>query len=256
MADLRAHLREIETATPPDLWAGIVARAEKEAPEMDGTNVVAFRKDGSEWTRRAATALVAAAVFVVGFVVVWRAFQPGPTVLPPQGDALPAGWVRCTNDVVGYSIGYPGDWFTTDVFDGQADPANACMWFQPDPFGPEGNGVSEGWGFPLEVAVRDAPLDDELARVLDPEVAQTVEQEELTIDGHRAVRVEYDTLIDLVAEPGLHYSYLVELDPDTTIVVHTTETRGIVEDYDEARSIVDLAAGTLRFDVDEQNPSN
>jgi hypothetical protein len=249
MADLRAQLREIETATPPDLWAGIVARAEKEAPEMDGTNVVAFRKDGSEWRRRAATTLVAAAVFVVGFEVVWRAFQPAPTVIPPQGDPLPTGWVRCTNDVVGYSIGYPGDWYTTDVFDEQADPANACRWFQPEPFGPEGNGVSEGWGFPLEVAVRDAPLDDELDRLLDPEMAETVAREDVTIDGRRAVRVEYETLIDLIAEPGLHYSYLVELDPETTILVHTTETRGIVEDYEAAKTTVDLAAGTLRFET-------
>lgn len=249
MADLRARLREIESAAPPDLWVGIVARAEKEGPKMDGTNVVAFRKDGSDWGRRAATALVAAAVFIMGFVVVWRAFQPAPTVIPPQGDPLPADWVRCTNDVVGYSIGYPGDWFTTDVFDGQADPANACMWFQPEPFGPEGNVVSEGWGYPLEVAVRDASIDDELGRLLDPEVAQTIDQEELTIDGHRAVRVEYETLVDVIAEPGLHYSYLVELDPETTIVVHTTDTRGIVEDYDEAKSVVDLAANTLRSEA-------
>ena len=248
MADLRARLKEIETAAPPDLWAGIVARAEKEGPEMDGTNVVAFRKDGSEWRRRAATALVAAAVFVVGFVVVWRAFQPAPTVIPPGGQ-LPADWIRCTNDVVGYSIGYPGDWFTTDVLHGTPDPANACRWFSPDPFGPDGNVVSEGWGYPLEVAVRDAALDDELGRLLDPEVAETVEQEELTIDGNRAVRLEYETLVDVIAEPGLHYSYLVELDPETTIVVHTTETRGIVEDYDEAKSVVDLAAHTLRSEA-------
>ncbi|HEX5936484.1 MAG TPA: hypothetical protein VFZ75_02160 [Actinomycetota bacterium] len=254
MADLRAQLREIETATPPDLWAGIVARADEEGPEMDGT-VVAFRKDGSEWRRRAATALVAAAVFVVGFVVVWRAFQPAPTVLPPGGDPLPAGFVRCTNDVIGYSIGHPGDLHTTNVFNGDADPANACMWFSPDPFGPEGNVVPEGWGYPLEVAVV-GPLNGELERLLDPQVAQTVEQDELMIDGHRAVRVEYETLVDTLAEPGLHYSYLVELDPETTLVVHTTDTRGIVEDYEEAKSVVDLAAGTLRFDVDGPSPSS
>ena len=47
MADLRAHLRKIETASPPDLWAGIEARAMEEGPEMDtnSTSIVAFSGD-------------------------------------------------------------------------------------------------------------------------------------------------------------------------------------------------------------------
>jgi hypothetical protein len=255
MADLRAHLREIETAAPPDLWAGIVARAEREAPEMDGTNVVAFRKEGSERTRRVVTALVAAAVFVVGFVVVWRAFQPAPTTLPPGTNPLPAGWVRCTNDPVGYSIGYPGDWHTTDVFNGEADPANACRWFSPDPFGPEGNVVLEGWGYPLEVG-QTGPFTVLPQQQVDTESFELLRREQLRVDGHHALRLEYRTLGDLMGEPGLHYEYQIELDDDSTLIVHTTDTRGIPGNYEANKAVVDQAADSLRFSNDDPSSSS
>jgi hypothetical protein len=132
------------------------------------------------------------------------------------------------------------------VFDGQADAANACMWFQPAPFGPQGNGVREGWGFPLEVAT-GASFDQELLQVTDPEAARVLEREDLFVEGHRAVRIEYETLVDLIADTGRHYQYVIELDPDMTLIVHTTETRGIEGDYDQNKTVVDNAVDTLRF---------
>jgi hypothetical protein len=253
MAELREQLRRIEAAEPPDLWSGIESRAREERPEMDTNigSVVAFRKQGSEQRRRVAAGLLAAAVVALTIVVAWRAFRDAPPQPLPTGtDAtMPDGWARCTNTAVRYSIGYPGEWHTTDVFDGQADPANACMWFSPTPFGPEGNVVAEGWGYPLEVAI-GGRFDQELQQVLDPEVARTVTREELAVDGHRAVRIEYETLVDLIGEPGLHYEYLIELDAQTTLIVHTTATRGVEGVYEENRTVVDLAVDTLRFDID------
>jgi hypothetical protein len=250
MADLREQLRRIEAAEPPDLWADIESREREGRPQMDTSigSVVAFRKQGSEQRRRVAAGLLAAAVVALTVVVAWRAFQDAsPQPLPPGTDtSMPDGWVRCTNSVLGYSIGYPGEWHTTDIFMGEQDPSNACRWFSPTPFGPEGNVVSEGWGYPLEVAIR-GPFDQQLAQVLDPEVARTLVQEELVVDGHRAVRIEYETLVDPIGEPGLHYGYLVELDPETTLIVHTTEVRGIEGDYEENKTIVDEAVETLRF---------
>jgi hypothetical protein len=250
MADLRQQLRRIEAAEPPDLWAGIEARAREGRPQVDANigSVVAFRKQGSDRRRRVSAGLVAAAVVALAVVVAWEAFRVPTTVItPPAG--LPAGWVRCTNNALGYSIGYPGDWHTTDVFDGTPDPANACQWFSPEPFGPQGNLVSEGWGYPLEVAIRGS-FDAELQQALDPEVARILEQQDLEVDGHRAVRVEYETLVDVIGEPGLHYEYLIELDPDTTMIVHTTTTREIAGVYEENRVVVDRAIGTLRFTSD------
>jgi len=252
MADLREQLRRIEAAEPPDLWAGIESRAREDRPEVDtniGT-VVAFRKQGSEQRRRVAAGLLAAAVVALTVVVAWRAFRDAPPEPLPTGtnQNVPDGWVRCTNTAVGYSIGYPGEWFTTDVFDGQADPANACMWFSPTPFGQEGNVVAEGWGYPLEVGVGGS-FDQELQQVLDPELTQIVEQEALAIEGHRVVRIEYQALNDVVAGPELHYQYLVSLDPGTTLIVHTTDARGIAGDYDVNKTVVDDAVDTLRFDL-------
>jgi hypothetical protein len=247
MTDLRAQLKGIETASPPDLWPGIEARAMEEAPEMDTdvTSFEGFRTRRQEQLRRLAAGLVAAAVVVAVAVVAWRSFQ-APTTEPPVGSDLPTGWERCTNDVIGYSIGHPGDWHTTDVFDGVADPASACRWFSPVPFGPRGNVVAEGWGYPLEVGVR-GPFEQQLAQETDPELVRVLEQEEVLVDGRRAVRIEHETLVDLIADTGLHYEYLIELDADTTLVVHTTETRGIEGDYDENKTIVDEAVESLRF---------
>jgi hypothetical protein len=248
MVDLREQLRRIEVAEPPELWTGIEARAREERPQVDANtaSVVAFRRRGSERRRRVAAGLVAAAVFALTIVVSWRAFRDAPIEpLPPASD-VPAGWVRCTNSALGYSIGYPGRWHTTDVLLGEQDPAHACRWFSPDPFGPQGNEVTEGWGYPLEVGI-GGPLDRELRQTLDPEVARTLVQEELVVDGHRAVRLEYETLIDLIADTGLHYGYLIELDPEITLIVHTTATRGIEGVYEENRRVVDLAVDPLRF---------
>jgi hypothetical protein len=253
MPDLREHLKRIEAAEPPDLWAGIEARAKKEGPQMDTniSSIAAFRTRGQEQRRRLAAGLVAAAVVAVTAVLAWEAFRApttGPTV---PGTNLPDDWTRCENQALGYSIGYPGDWHTTDILAGEQDPSYACRWFSPQPFDPqEGNVVSEGWGYPLEVGIGGA-LEQEVAEALDPEVAGTVVEEELVVDGHRAVRLEYETLVDLIADTGLHYQYVIELDPETTLIVHTTETRGIEGDYNVNKDVVDEAVDTIRFTPDE-----
>lgn len=248
MPDLRARLREIETAPPPDLWEGIEARAKEEGPMMDRdiASLDVFRSRAAERRRRLTAGLVAAAVVAALAVFAWQEFRDRTLIAPAPTGALPDGWVRCTNEPLGYSIGFPGAWHTTDVFDGQADAANACMWFQPAPFGPQGNGVLEGWGFPLEVAT-GASFDQELLQVTDPEAARVLEREDLFVEGHRAVRIEYETLVDLIADTGRHYQYVIELDPDMTLIVHTTETRGIEGDYDQNKTVVDNAVDTLRF---------
>jgi hypothetical protein len=248
MPDLSDQLRRIEEASPPDLWAGIEARAREEAPQMDTniTSIDAFRTPGWEPRRRIAAGLVAAAVVALTVVAAWQAFRTATIDTIPPGSELPAGWERCTNGVVGYSIGYIDTWHTTDVLNGEQDPAHSCRWFSPDPFGPQGNIVSEGWGYPLEVAVR-GPFDETMAQELDPQLVDVLVEEELVLEGHRAVRLEYETLNDVVGETGLHYEYLIELDPETTLIVHTTATRGVAGVYAENKVIVDRAVDTLRF---------
>jgi hypothetical protein len=252
MADLRDHLKGIESASPPDLWAGIEARAREEGPEMD-TNIMsiaAFRTRGQEQRRRIAAGFVAAAVVALIAVIAWRSFQPATTKLPLGAD-VPPGWERCTNEALGYSIGYPDAWHTTDVLNGQQDPAYACRWFSPRPFdSQQGNVVLEGWGYPLEVAI-GGPFEDERVELAlqlrASEVGEVLEEEPVMVDGHRAIRTEYVTEVDVVGDAGRHYQYLIELDEDTSLIVHTTETRGIEGDYNENKERVDDAVDTLRF---------
>lgn len=249
MTDIREQLRRIETSAPPDLWKEIEMRATKNRPEIE-PSVIVFQPRGAQVRRRVAAGLLAAAVFALTAVVVWEASRSAvvPRPKPPQGPTIPAGWEKCTNAQRGYSIAFPGDWHTTDVFDGTPDPANACQWFSPEPFGPQGNVVTEGWGYPLEVAIR-GPFDDALAQDTDPEAVDVLVEEQVLIQGHRAVRLEYETLIDLIAETGLHYEYLIELDAETTLIVHTTATRGMGV-YADNKVVVDRAVDTLEFLAD------
>lgn len=249
MTDIREQLRRIETSAPPDLWKEIEMRATKNRPEIE-PSVIVFQPRGAQVRRRVAAGLLAAAVFALTAVVVWEASRSAvvPRPKPPQGPTIPARWEKCTNAQRGYSIAFPGDWHTTDVFDGTPDPANACQWFSPEPFGPQGNIVTEGWGYPLEVAIR-GPFDDALAQDTDPEAVDVLVEEQVLIQGHRAVRLEYETLIDLIAETGLHYEYLIELDAETTLIVHTTATRGMGV-YADNKVVVDRAVDTLEFLAD------
>lgn len=246
MPDIREQLRRIETSPPPDLWTEIESRATQNRPETE-PSVIAFRPRGAQVRRRVASGLVAAAVLALAVFIVWEASRATAPLPKQTATDVPDGWERCTNAPHRYSIAYPGDWFTTDVFDGAQDPANACQWFSPDAFGPQGNVVSESWGYPLEVAIRDAAFADVRAQELDPEAVNVLVEEDLLVRGHRAVRLEVETRNDPTGENGFHYEYVIELDPTTTLIVHTTATRGVVGVYAENKVVVDRAVDTLRF---------
>lgn len=55
-----------------------------------------------------------------------------PTQLPTlSAESVGEGTEQmCTNEVVGYSLAYPGDWFALE----SQDPAEACTAFGPEPF--------------------------------------------------------------------------------------------------------------------------
>jgi hypothetical protein len=245
MPDIREQLRRIETSPPPDLWSEIERRAAKARPEGE-PSVIAFRPQGTQVRRRVAAGLLAAAVFALTAVVVWEASRATAPAPKQTATDVPEGWERCTNAALGYSIAYPGDWYTTDVFDGRSDPSYACMWFSPKPFGPDGNLVSEGWGYPLEVR-EGGPFSVLPEQELSPDSFRVLFREHLRVGGHHALRLEYETLNDVAGENGLHYEYVIQLDPEWTLIVHTTATRGVVGVYAENKVVVDRAVDTLRF---------
>lgn len=248
MPDLRDRIRAIESTPPPDLWTAIEALAIEEHPDLSGAEIVPFEPSRPEWPRRLTAAAMAVAVFFLGTVLVWRGFQPSP--LPPATPApavLPSGWERCANGVVGYSIGYPGDWYTTDVLNGEQDSGFACQWFDPVPFGDAGNVVSEGFAYPLEVGVRIGGLADVLADETMGDVRVLV-RESTSVGNHRAVRLEVEFGDSPIVPAGTRlYEYVVELTPNRTLRIFTADQSGIAGEYEENRSIVDLAASTIRF---------
>jgi len=246
MTDLHERVRAIESAPPPDLWPEIIARAVEEGPDRPLDDGVSAFAPGPGWRRRAATVTLAAAVFALATIPLWRALRPAAPIEPVPA-ALPQGWERCTNDAVGYSIGYPGDWFTTDVLNGERSPAYACRWFATEPFGAAGNEVLDGYGYPLEVSVRDARLDAVVSEMT-AEGVNVISSEAVDVEGHQAVRLEIEFRDSPSVDAGSRlYAYVVELQPKRTLTILTFDPPGRPDDYDEHRRIVDQAVGTLQF---------
>jgi hypothetical protein len=245
MPDIREQLRWIETSAPPDLWSEIEMRATQDRPETE-PSVIVFRPRGAQVRRRVAAGLLAAAVFALAAIAVWEVSRTAAPLPEQPASEIPDGWEKCTNTAYGYSIGFPSNWHTTNVFEGKQDLANACQWFSQESFGPQGNLVAEGWGYPLELAIR-GPFDEVRSQETDPDEVDLLVEEELFVEGQRAVRLEYETLIDVVGDTGLHYEYLIELDPERTLIVHTTATRGVIGVYAENKVVLDYAVDTLRF---------
>jgi hypothetical protein len=248
MPDLRERLRAIESTRPPDLWTAIEAQALEDHAELSGAEIVPFEPRRPEWPRRLVAAAVAVAVFFLGTILVWRGFRPTPSPLStPAPAVLPDGWERCANGVVGYSIAYPGDWFTTDVLNGEQDPRYACQWFDPVPFKEVGNVVPEGFAYPLEVGVRIGGLADVLSDETTGGV-QILVMQDTSVGNHRAVRLEVEFGGSPIVPAGTRlYEYVVELTTNRTLRVFTSDQPGIAGMYDENRSVVDLAASTIRF---------
>ena len=246
MTDLHERVRAIESAPPPDLWPEIIARAVEEWPDRPLDDGVSAFAPGPGWRRRAATVTLAAAVFALATIPLWRALRPAAPIEPVPA-ALPQGWERCTNDAVGYSIWYPGDWFTTDVLNGERSPAYACRWFATEPFGAAGNEVLDGYGYPLEVSVRDARLDAVVSEMT-AEGVNVISSEAVDVEGHQAVRLEIEFRDSPSVDAGSRlYAYVVELQPKRTLTILTFDPPGRPDDYDEHRRIVDQAVGTLQF---------
>jgi hypothetical protein len=173
------------------------------------------------------------------------------TVRRPAGDALPAGWSRCTNaerSFASYSIGYPGGWYTTHL-----NAEQACEYFDPEPFE-----ILEGTEFPptaLFATVTLEPIDAYVDQLTDPMFFDTVRREDTTVGGREAVLVETVATGEGENEPGeRRYGYVVDVScisnecvkSGRVFVVLATALPGD-ERYDEFKSVADEAVKTVRF---------
>jgi hypothetical protein len=173
------------------------------------------------------------------------------TVRRAAQDALPPGWSRCTNAerrFRGYSIGYPGGWYTTHL-----TPEQACEYFDPEPFE-----ILEGTEFPptaLFVTVTLEPLDTYVDQLTDPMFFDTIRREDTTVAGQPAVLVETVATGEGESEPGeRRYGYVVDIScinnqcvkSGRVFVALATGLPGD-ERYDEFRSVTDEVVRTVRF---------
>jgi hypothetical protein len=173
------------------------------------------------------------------------------TVRRATMDALPAGWSRCTNAerrFRGYSIGYPGGWYTTHL-----TPEQACEYFDPEPFE-----ILEGTEFPptaLFVTVTLEPLDTYVDQLTDPMFFDTIRREDTTVDGRPAVLVETVATGEGESEPGeRRYGYVVDISCINNQCVKSGRVfvalaTGLPGDgrYEDFKAVADEAVRTVMF---------
>jgi hypothetical protein len=151
---------------------------------------------------------------------------------PAAGSSLPRGWQRCVNATEKYSIGYPGNWHTTQI-----RPREACAQFHPSRFT-----IPAESEYPL-TALNAKPVGALPSRT-DTESERTLRWERTTVAGRQAVRFETaSTGAGLDPAGTRRYGYVIRLG-QSLISVHTTaepdETR-----YAAWKTVADKAARTL-----------
>lgn len=209
------------------------------------------------WPHAAAAALVLAVV--LGAALATWALRPGtepgdPASRTPSADpasdtdATGQERATCEGDEHGvtYRVRYPADWWASGGGDGAA-----CRWFHPEPFDlPEARDVPE---IAIMVRVRDAAFDD--ARRLDSEQHELLSEEELTVDGRRAVAQEYALRGAGLYPEGTRISrYAVDVDGRT--LYGTTADAGVVQaDYDESRAVLEALMRDLEVVAVSSEPA-
>jgi hypothetical protein len=150
----------------------------------------------------------------------------------PAQASLPRGWQRCVNTAENYSIGYPGDWYTTQI-----RPEEVCAQIHPDRFV-----IPQESEYPLTALnVRRVTS---LPSRSDTEFERTLLWQRTTVAGRPAVRFETaSTGAGMDLEGTRRYGYAIRLG-HALISVHTAAAPGETR-YAAWREVVNRAARTL-----------
>jgi hypothetical protein len=166
-------------------------------------------------------------VTAAGVVTATGAAQAAPTAA-----SLPNGWQRCVNSAENYSIGHPGDWYTTHI-----RPAEVCNQIHPDRF-----------VIPLESEYPLTALN--VRRVTawpdrsDTDYERVLLRQRTTVAGRPAVRFEtISTGAGLDQEGTSRYGYVIRLG-HALISVHAAAAPGETR-YADWQKVADRAARTL-----------
>jgi hypothetical protein len=157
----------------------------------------------------------------------------GPT------DVVGPGWNLCTNVRRGYSIGYPGGWYTTHLRSIQA-----CEYFDPEPFE-----IVPGTEFPptaLFATLSTESVETYVEQLTDPMFFETLRREDTTVGERRAVLVETAATGQGESEPGERtYGYVVDRGGRAFVVLAIALPDD--ERYEQFKAIADEAVETVRF---------
>lgn len=184
------------------------------------------------------TAAVPATTSAAAPVATRATTPPTPTTTAPP--VLPAAWKTCTSRARGYSIDYPGTWYT------DAPGRSECRYFDPEPV--EYTPNSDGFMFSLMLGGDNRPFEEARRPTLSDADSRTLIHEEITVGGRRAVRFELITGGGGLLPGGSRlYGYSVEREGIAFGVTTYWFPDQPEAHYRERKGVVDRAVTTLRF---------
>jgi hypothetical protein len=164
---------------------------------------------------------------------------------------LAAGWLRCSNGAAGFSIGAPGEWYTSTEGPYQASPGfdGSCSFFDPEPFAIDSDVTPQTiqLRFPLGDAFPAQPFDTAVANYVSG-ASQVNEQRDVQVAGSLAV------YLDFIAGDGVafgrHYvCYLINRDGNAFTICTVDAPDRSALTFDQRRAYLDQAVATLQFEA-------
>jgi hypothetical protein len=157
------------------------------------------------------------------------------TVTAQAETGLPPGWRLCTNERLGYALGYPSDWYSPAL-----SAESECTFFDPTPI--QLPDASDVFGAILEVA----PAQERYAAVVDSlvEGRKVIERRDLTISGRPAVQILSRATSEGVEPRGSESAaYVVNRGTEPPLMLRTINEPN--SNWEERLRILDEAARTL-----------
>jgi hypothetical protein len=152
-----------------------------------------------------------------------------------EDTGLPPGWRLCSNEQVGYALGYPSDWYSPAL-----SAESECTFFDPTPTQlPE---ASDAFGPTLEVAPAQESFDAVVQGLV--EGRKVIERRELTVSGRPAVQI-LTSAVEEGAEPrGSEVAaYVVDRGLEPPLLLRTVNEPN--SNWEERLRILDEAARSL-----------
>jgi Domain of unknown function (DUF4232) len=162
---------------------------------------------------------------------------------------LPAGWLRCTNQAGGFSIGAPGDWYTATEGPYQASPGfdGACSFFDPGPFTVDADVTPQAiqLRFPLGDAFPAQPFATAVQRYA-ASASQINEQRDTNVAGNPAVYLDF-IAGDGVAKGRNYVCYIVNDDRTAFTICTVDAPERTALTFEQRRAALDQAVATLKL---------